>query len=196
LGLKVYWAARDWDAVAGGGAGNHHFILISPDDPHVFKRVSVYWGGCARGFTIGWFNKSGRLRIEGNNWANIMSAYECFDPKTYRRWWKSDYSLQLREVSPPAGLADTGLIKLILHYRDHYRANEETKPIKCELTGPNCATGVSLMFKSIGVPETQRDDAGSFRGWDWGEEDDSFTLDYHLLEPAEFSQKYASSRPS
>ncbi|MCK5612960.1 RHS repeat protein [Candidatus Pacearchaeota archaeon] len=166
-GKKVAWATRD---IAGLPVGNHHFILIIPDNPGDFpKEKLVDMGGGQLGFTLDAGNISGRLQYRFNDENNTAAVRESFN--NTQRWYKPDLDFKGHKVAAPSSMTDTAFIKLLLSQASNYAANEASANIAYNLRGPNCATWVNSMFGPAGISGADRIRLGEFFGFDWGEEE-------------------------
>ncbi len=157
LGAKVYWASRD---LASSPIGNHHYLVIIPDNPSDFSNLQTYNGG-KKGYTIGGFNENGYLNYKKNNSTDTEAINEYYGGPD--KGWDPEF----HEVKPPAGMSDTEFINKIQSTADRYSQGS----IVFKLTEQNCAAWVNTLLKLVGVLEKERIEAGEFFGVDWGEED-------------------------
>lgn len=171
-GLKVYWCARDLDKVA---VGNHHTIVVVPDNPGDFPNQLIDLYGGEKGFTLAGFkDNDGWLVYEKNQKADVAAVRELNDPKAYAKCpdkYKSGWSMECHEVPAPNGMTDTQFIKKLLEGANNYAENSKSKCFKFNLWGgPNCASWANSLFNYAGISEADRIKLGEFSGVDWGEE--------------------------
>lgn len=178
VAAEVYWATRDLEE---SPVGNHHLILVVPDNPNelLIQEYLVDLGGGKKGFTLAAFEKYGRLQFESNNDTDLQSVREHFDPEKFVTWLP-DYDLEKNKVGPPNGMTDAAFIELQVQLARNYETNEAQNNVLYGTLDQNCATWVNTLFKVAGVGEHEREEAGEFFGWDWGEED---LLDESLFIP-------------
>ena len=170
-GLKVYWCGRVLDSIL---RGNHHFIMVVPDNPKDFPGMLIDLFGGNKGLSLGGFEKDGWLVYEKNQKADIAAYREFSNHKEYARCpdkYKSGWSLERHEVPAPKGMTDTDFIKKLLEGALNYEKNSEEKCFKFGLFfGPNCASWTNSLFNHAGIGEADRFKLGEFSGLDWGEE--------------------------
>ncbi len=162
-GLAVYWAARDlasyWTPI-----GNHHFLLIVPDNAQDFAGQTSDLGNGNMGFTRGGFKgNNGMLVSQSNNVADVHAAYEHYTGDT---GWEPDYDLEIHQVTAPNGMSDTAFINAI-----QTEINRYNQQCPYSTGGPNCSSWVNTMLERVGVPLNDRLRLGEFSGVDWGEEE-------------------------
>ncbi len=168
-GEKVYWCARDVDNPAG--TGDHHYIVVVPDNPDDFPgQLNDLFGG-KQGFTLAGFEKNGCLVYEKNNQADIAATREFNAPDRYSKCpnkYKSGWSQDCHEVDPPNGMSDTQFINKLLEDANNYAQNTKGKCVEFDVWwGPNCASWTNSLFASAGVSEADRNRLGEF-GFLWG----------------------------
>jgi len=174
-GEKVYWCARDVDNAAG--TGNHHHIVVVPDNPGDFPGQLIDFFGGEQGFTLAGFeDENGCLVYEKNKPADIAATREFNDPDRYSECpdsdkYKSGWSQECHEVSPPNGMSDTEFINKLLEGANNYAQNTKGKCVKFNVrVGPNCASWANSLLAYAGVGVSDRNTLGEFSGTDWGEE--------------------------
>lgn len=163
-GAEVYWASRD---VADKTFGNHHFILIIPNDQNAtFDGIDmVDVGGGKKGFTIG---VRGNLVLKNNEKTDLEAVKEYRNDSIV--WYSADMGYKGHKISHPK-LSDKEFVEKILSLARIYEANFKKAPITYRTTGPNCATFINAIFQYAGIPEKVREAKGEFGGFDWGEEE-------------------------
>lgn len=179
VAAEVYWAARDLKILP---VGNHHFILVVPDNPdelpEEIQKMLVDLGGGKKGFTLAASRSpDGRLQFESNNDTDRQSVREHFDPEEHVTWLP-DYDLEKNEVEPPKGMTETEFIERQVQLAQNYETNEAQNNVEFDTSDQNCAAWANTMFKIAGVGEHEREEAGDFFGFDQGEE---YLLDESLF---------------
>ncbi|MBB4285686.1 hypothetical protein [Roseospira goensis] len=170
---KVYWCARD---LAGSPWGNHHFILVVQGTPRITSTMNVTWQSFSGSqfFTIGAFKKTkggtSRLLVQYNETSDVEAVKEVLNPKRAAAKW-ADFDLERHALKPPGGRTLDAFVKEILTRAEHYKKNEAKTPIPYSLLDENCAAWVNSLLKACGLSQAERQKAGEFSGFDWGEED-------------------------
>ena len=172
-GLTVIWGTRDMDAF--GIPGNHHFIVLLPDNPEDFRdddtftplpdgRPVIIVGSTPNGGF-----KGNELDPTFNKETDVASYIESEFPDEYGESpWKdrSGWDYEGHVVPTPEGMTDTQFIRIILHHSEGF--NEGQKPVIYDKWIRNCTVFVETVLKVSGVPKAERDKISDFPGLDVG----------------------------
>ncbi|MBL9089961.1 MAG: hypothetical protein JNL96_01970, partial [Planctomycetaceae bacterium] len=210
FGLAGYWGARD---LASLPVGNHHFILLIPDNPRAFPEPRLLTGlqgslGRSReilGTTIGFFERSGGddlsspdfLQITFNDPSDIQAVREIYAPGQYFTRL-SDYDASLHKIDPPSNRwSDTDFMFAIMRAARNYRANERQLHIEYDTFDCNCGTAVNACFRALGIDDDTRRAKGTFGGFDSGTfnmlvPDQQLEQDYFMMPPADFGRAHTN----
>jgi hypothetical protein len=169
------------------GTARHHFILVVPDDPSAFTKpppALVDVGDGKKGFSISLTadKKRGASCLEKSRWwirihfspsEDIEAAKSWFETFSGKDpWAPSPYEPTaldggqqplLDPINPPNGMSDTEFIRMILdkvrnfnaHLSSDFEGRLEFLPLS-----RNCGTFTNSVFKSCGVSESCRRNAG------------------------------------
>ncbi len=166
MATEVYWAARDLDSMLAP-IGNHHFILIMAGQGVTLSHPMK----CENGkhfITLGGFKKSGRLKFEANNAADVMSVREVIDPGEHVSIWKSDFDMEHHKITP-SGMNGRVFAEKCIRLAKNYAMQEKLQPLAYSLFHHNCVAWVNSLFKAACVPNKDRIRASDFWGVDVSE---------------------------
>jgi len=133
--MTVYVGARD---LSGVPLGTHQFIVITyPSQTAItiggFGYVTQILGKGIHGFVIGAQNRK-TLKAEMFEQADTEAAKEHFGAKP-KKWYKSDYSAELRLVKFKGNNFSLHAEREIIRLVDVYMTNQKLDPIKYPTAG-------------------------------------------------------------